>query len=81
MDDLQDRHRHIMLSEAKHLRQPITVNPMIGCFASLSMTRQGTILMACREKVTATCHSERSEASTCGTPPAWWNQMLRCRSA
>src|SRR5579885_3041328 len=62
MDDLQDRPHHIMLSEAKHLRQPITVNPMIGCFASLSMTRQGTILMACHKKGPRTCHAERQRS-------------------
>src|SRR5579885_1020580 len=35
-------------------------------FAALRMTGQGTLLMACHEKVTGTCHSERSEESEVG---------------
>jgi len=34
--------------------------------------------MSCHEKVTATCHAERSEASGVTNRAAWPTRMLRC---
>jgi hypothetical protein len=53
-------------SQRKSQRRPCRPLAHQRFFAALSMTRRSDVFPACHEKVTGTCHSERSEESEVG---------------